>query len=281
MNNYDELDLLLIKQSVSNNASFDMSREYILNEEVSFNPIVIRDNLRKTKEAMKIISLHGRFEFTELKDISKTLSSLKKGLTLTSFELLEVYEHNAEVRRIARYFRSVDEIDELTDFTESLFYNDDLMHNISSKIDNSGEVKHNASERLKNLYVKSQSVEARINETAREFIRNNASSMQESLLYYRNNRACFLLKNTDKNKPFLLYTSVNTPISPKIYNKNIKSIEVFLSNNFTIHFIIFINIFYQNRYNLIILIITIYQNRNIIRSKNHNLTIPMNFSQSF
>ena len=70
MNNYDELDLSLIKQSVSNNASFEMSRDYILNEEVSFNPIVIRDNLRKTKEAMKIISLHGRFEFTELKDIS-------------------------------------------------------------------------------------------------------------------------------------------------------------------------------------------------------------------
>lgn len=200
MNNYDELDLSLIKQSVSNNASFEMSRDYILNEEVSFNPIVIRDNLRKTKEAMKIISLHGRFEFTELKDISMTLSSLKKGLTLTSFELLEVYEHNAEVRRIARYFRSVDEIDELTDFTESLFYNDELMHNISSKIDTSGEVKHNASERLQNLYAKSQSVDARINETAREFIRNNASSMQESLLYYRNNRACFLLKNTDKNK---------------------------------------------------------------------------------
>ena len=58
MNNYDELDLSLIKQSVSNNASFEMSRDYILNEEVSFNPIVIRDNLRKTRLTSVNVSLN-------------------------------------------------------------------------------------------------------------------------------------------------------------------------------------------------------------------------------
>ena len=200
LNNYEGLELNLIKKEVANEALFSMSKDYILNEEVSFNPIVIRNNLKKTKEALNIISKHGRFAFDELKDISDSLNNLNKGFTLTSNELLEVYEHNACVKRIVRYFKQIEELEELEDYTASLFYDDNLMNEINLKIDSNGEVKEDASTKLKTLYDRALEVDSLINEKAKEFIRDNTNSLQESLIYYRNNRACFLIKNTDKNK---------------------------------------------------------------------------------
>ena len=200
INRYNGLELPLIQKIVADYASFSLSKKYILNEEVSFNPIIIKQNLKKTKEALDLIFKHGRYRFDDISDITQELEHVKKGYTLTSKELYEVLIHNTQIKRIIRYFKQLQELDTLNDYTESLFYSDNIINLINSKINDNGEVKKDASLKLKTLYENLSSIELEINEKAHLFLRDNVNSVQESVIYYRNNRACFLIKNSDKNK---------------------------------------------------------------------------------
>ena len=122
MNNYNDLDLNIVKRMVSDHCSFSMSKDFIINEEISFNPLLIQDKLRRVGEALEIIKIQGRYSFEEVVDISDLLKNVKKGLSLTARELSLVSLHNAEIKRIVRYFRNNDFIDYLNDYLESLYY---------------------------------------------------------------------------------------------------------------------------------------------------------------
>ena len=200
MNNYNDLDLNIVKGMVASHCSFSMSKDFIINEEVSFNPLLIHDKLKRVNEALELIKIQGRYSFEEVKDISTLLQNVKKGLSLTARELSLVYLHNAEIKRIVRYFRNFDKLEYLCDYLDSLYYNDALMNAINNAIDYNGDVKKDASKKLEALYLRLSEVDESINFKAKEFMRNNALSLQEAVIYNRNNRACFLVKNGDKNK---------------------------------------------------------------------------------
>ena len=200
MQNFEGLELPLIQAMVANEASFELSKQFILNEKVSFNPLAIKANIAKTNEALELIKIHGRFRFEQINDISDALDKVNKGLTLTAYELGEVLLHNTEIKRIIRYFRQLDEIDELRDYTDSLYYSDKIINLIAKTINDNREIRKDATPKLVNLYEKLNKIDTSINDASRIFLRDNALSVQESVVYYRNNRACFLLKNSDKNK---------------------------------------------------------------------------------
>lgn len=200
INRYTGLELPLIQKIVADYASFSLSKRYILEEKVSFNPILIKLNLKKTKEALELINKHGRYRFDDIVDLSNELQHVKKGYTLTAKELYEVLIHNTQIKRIVRYFKQIQDLDTLSDYTESLFYSDNIINLINSKINENGDVKKDASTKLQTLYEKLNTIELEINEKAHLFLRDNVNSVQESVIYYRNNRACFLIKNSDKNK---------------------------------------------------------------------------------
>lgn len=200
MQKFEGLELPLIQAMVAKEASFELSKQFILNEKVNFNPLAIKANIAKTNEALELIKIHGRFRFEQINDISDALDKVKKGLTLTAYELGEVLLHNTEIKRIIRYFRQLDEIDELRDYTDSLYYSDKIINLIAKTINDNREIRKDATPKLVNLYEKLNKIDASINDASRIFLRDNALSVQESVVYYRNNRACFLLKNSDKNK---------------------------------------------------------------------------------
>ena len=200
MQDFKELELPLIQEIVADYASFSMSKNFILNEKVVFNPLTVNDNIAKTREALELIKIHGRFRFDEINDISEILEKLAKGLSLTAYELSQILYHNTEIKRIIRYFHQINEINELSDYTDSLFYSDKLISLIGNLINENGEIRKNATPKLVNLNAKLNEIETQINDSCHLFLKDNPLSVQENVIYYRNNRACFLVKNSDKNK---------------------------------------------------------------------------------
>ena len=200
MQDFKELELPLIQEMVADYASFSMSKNFILNEKVVFNPLTVNDNIAKTREALELIKIHGRFRFDEINDISEILEKLAKGLSLTAYELSQILYHNTEIKRIIRYFRQINEVNELSDYTDSLFYSDKLISLIGNVINENGEIRKNATPKLVNLNAKLNEIETQINDSCHLFLKDNPLSVQENVIYYRNNRACFLVKNSDKNK---------------------------------------------------------------------------------
>lgn len=196
---YKALELDLVLALVADKCSFSVAKERILNSEINFNPLAIKRNMAETKEALMILKDHDRFHFDDVLDIGPLLNNLKRGYTLTANELLTVLTHNFATKRVLRYFRDI-ELEYLVDYLDSLFYSDHLIAIIQKRIDHNGEIKDDASEHLTELRNQLRDTMTRIDQKAREFIQHHQTSLQENVVYYRNDRACFLVKNSDKNK---------------------------------------------------------------------------------
>ena len=196
----DALELDLVLDKVSDFASFDLAKEAIRHEEVDFNPLAIKRKLSLSKEAQAIILSHGRIDLSDVKDISSLLATLDKGLSLTSLELLMILEHNAQIKRVKRFFKDLEEVDDLEDFLSDLYFDDGIMNIITLSIDPNGKIKDEASPKLKELRHTYAINEKRLGDASQEFLRKHSNSLQEGVVYNRHDRACFLIKNADKNK---------------------------------------------------------------------------------
>ena len=55
MNNYNCLDLNIVKNEISSFASILEAKDFILNENIVYNPLFIKKNNIETKEALNLI----------------------------------------------------------------------------------------------------------------------------------------------------------------------------------------------------------------------------------
>lgn len=198
--NYEALDLAAVQEQVAEEATFAAAKTYLLHETVDFNPLVINDKVRKVREAWQLIEKEGRYSFNDLNDIRPLLKRLKQGFTLTALELAAVCEHNLSVKRIIRHFRDNCALTTLSDYLDSLYYSQELIEDLQKAIGSDGEIKNTASNQLFVLNRELQAAEAAINAQARLFSQKNSACLQENVIYSRNNRTCFLVKNSFKNQ---------------------------------------------------------------------------------
>ncbi len=198
--NFKSLELDHILRQVAKETSFSLAFDHILSLKVDFNPLMIKDEVNKTSEAIKVLSVEPRFDFSVINDLNEPLSNLKKGYTLLSGELLDILDHNLQIKRIKRHFKAVSNIDTLADYLDSLYYDEHLIEIIAKRIGDDGKVKDDASAKLYALRQELDELLKVIDQKAREFIKDHASSLQESVIYNRSERVCFLIKNADKNK---------------------------------------------------------------------------------
>ncbi len=197
---YQDLELDALLSKVADLATFDRARSYIIDESISFNPLHIRRNIRLTKEAMKYLANFVRPDFSDIKDIDDILILLEKRMTLKANELNNILDHNIQIKRIIKNFKSAFKDDEINDYIISLHYSDHLIDLISRYIDNSGEVKEDATPKLKDLNRQRKNIEASLTDKAQQFLKSHEGSLQEAVIYQRDGRICFLVKNSDKNK---------------------------------------------------------------------------------
>ena len=87
MTNFNHIDLDKIKQIVSEYCSIGEAKNYILDEQVVFNPLVIKTKLKETKEAYDLLKKSFNISFDGIIDIRDILTKANKDIPLSGDEL--------------------------------------------------------------------------------------------------------------------------------------------------------------------------------------------------
>ena len=200
MTDYNNLDLDVIKEKIGEFASIAEAKSFILNEEVSFNPLKIRKNVKETAEFLELLNKNETFSFDGIYNVDSLLEKADKNIMLSGLELKNILVFHNHCNRIKRQFQKYDPELSVRDYSDSLNINEDIFRQIENCIDNSGEVKDDASDRLKSISRELEACEKDLYNRAHSFIDRHMSSLQETSIYLRNERITFLIKSSDKNK---------------------------------------------------------------------------------
>lgn len=199
-NNYNCLDLDIIKNQVANFASIQEAKDFILNEKVIFNPLKIKQNAIETKEAINIINSNINIQFSGINNVNDIFDKADKEIILESYELRDVLVFHNHCLRIKNIFSNIEGELYLKDYTGSINVNNAVFDKVNSCIENSGDIKEDATPLLKDLNRRIDSIDKSIYAKAEQFINSHSSSLQELTMFVRENRVVFLIKNQDKNK---------------------------------------------------------------------------------
>lgn len=200
MSNYSNLDLDIIKNKVCEYAFIDEAKSFIINEEVGFNPLVIKNKSLQTLEALKLLKKEFNVNFDGIKNINEYLDAADKSITLEGKQLKDILVFHNHASRIKKQFSKLEEELSIKDYTDSINVSESIFNEIESCIDNSGEVKDDATVLLKQINYEINVTEKSLYDKAYQFINKHSTSLQEQSLFERNGRVVFLFKNSDKNK---------------------------------------------------------------------------------
>lgn len=200
MANYNNLDLNLIKEKIVEFASITEAKTFILEENVSFNPLKIKKEANETKEMLNLLNNNESFSFEGIYNINSLLDKADKNIILNGVELKNILVFHHHCNRIKNQFSKYDTSLSIRDYSDSLNINSQVFSEVEKCVDNSGEIKEDASDNLKRIISELNNVEKELYNRAHNFIDRHSSSLQEPSIYLRNDRITFLIKNSDKNK---------------------------------------------------------------------------------
>lgn len=200
MTDYNNLDLDVIKEKIGEFASIAEAKSFILKQEVDFNPLKIRKNNLETAEFLELLKKNESFSFDGIYNVNELLEKADKNIMLNGIELKNVLVFHNHCNRIKKQFQKFDPELSIRDYSDSLNINETVFDQIENCIDNSGEIKDDASDRLKTINRELDSCEKDLYNKAHTFIDRHAGSLQETSIYLRDERITFLIKNSDKNK---------------------------------------------------------------------------------
>lgn len=199
MNYYDCLDLNVVKEKVAEFASILEAKEYIKNEIINFNPLVIKKNAKETNEVLKLLKDNFSVSFSGIINVNDILDKADRDISLTSLEIRDVLIFHNHCSRIKKQFSELIDL-AIKDYSDSININEKIFNKVNDCIENSGQIKENATELLKQLNKDINNLEKDLYNRAQQFISRHANSLQQEAVFYRENRINFLIKNSDKNK---------------------------------------------------------------------------------
>ena len=202
MNNTEQsLELNVILEQVKRYCSFSLGIEEIERLEPVFDPLIIRHRSAQLKEALECVIRFGPMPFGGIRDISMSLQNAAKGRVLTAGELVAEMELIRGIRGILNYEETLECAHaELHDIMSTLTVHEKTEKYLSRCINEYGEVKDNASEELKSIRRQLQSADGEIAAAVNRFMAAHSSSVVDSIVTYRNDRAVVLVKASDKNQ---------------------------------------------------------------------------------
>ena len=202
MNNTEQsLELNVILEQVKRYCSFSLGIQEIEQLEPVFDPLIIRRRSAQLKEALECVIRFGPMPFGGIRDISMSLQNAAKGRVLTAGELVAEMELIRGIRGILSYEETLEcAHTELHDIMSTLTVHEKTEKYLSRCINEYGEVKDNASEELKSIRRQLQSADGEIAAAVNRFMAAHSSSVVDSIVTYRNDRAVVLVKASDKNQ---------------------------------------------------------------------------------
>ena len=152
MNYYDNIQLNLIKNKIAEHCFVKEAQDFIYNEQVDFNPLVIKKNIKETSEALKTLKDGAIVNFDGINNVQDELDKADKSITLMGNEIKNVLVFHNHCNRIKKQFESFNEEYSIRDYSDSINTHNNIFNEVEDCIDNSGEVKRDATDRLKQIY---------------------------------------------------------------------------------------------------------------------------------
>jgi len=200
MDNYSCIDLNIIKNQIADLAAVNEAKSFIIDEEVSFNPLVINNKLENTKQALKILQEGNIIGFDGIENINNILDKADKSINLSSNEILKTLVFHNHCTRIKKLFYKFDKDLSIRDYSDSINVYANIFDEIEKCVDNSGEIKEDATDELRRINSELNQCQKDLYNKAYSFIDKHNDSLQEPNIFERNDRITFLVKNSDKNK---------------------------------------------------------------------------------
>ena len=200
MSNYNEIDLDKVKEEVCKYCVIEDAKKYILDEKVVFNPLLIKNNLKETAEAIKLLKNNFILSFDGIENLNDIFIKASKNICLSSDELAKILSFSNHCLRIKNKMLSIDDDLSIKSYGESLCIDLDLNKRIDRVVDVNGNIKEDASSKLKEIFNKINKNDNDLHSLTNSFISKHNASLQENSAFLRNDRVCFLIKNSDKNK---------------------------------------------------------------------------------
>lgn len=194
-----ELDVIL--NQVERMCDFSLGKQRIRNTVPSFDKLVIQRDNGRIREALVCTVKYGPCPITGVTDLRQTLLNASKGVVLQASECLDEIRLIAGIRGIRSYGDSVKEEtgEHLGELFDSLIVHDRLESSLRRIFNEYGEIMDNASPALRNLRTQLRRIDGDIASAAASFVAKHASSVVDSIVTYRNDRAVVLIRASEKN----------------------------------------------------------------------------------
>lgn len=195
------LELNKILNAVEKFAALDKTKRNILSLRPSSDYDSVKFELKKTREAFKLLYVHGVSGVEYFGDFGDELSRAKKGATLSIPELINVQKLLQSSRFLVNSFNGIadDEITALREIANRIYFDAYLENSIGSKIATEDDLKDDASEKLYSLRHLIKNLNERIREKLLGYMRRGANKfMQDSVVSMRNGRYVIPVKSEYK-----------------------------------------------------------------------------------
>ena len=194
-----ELDVIIEQAAAC--ASFSLGKKLVSETVPSFDPLVIRRDHARMKEALACVNHYGEMPFYGIYDLSDVLENASKGRVLTALDLVHEMHLIQGIRTLVSYERSLTDIEHpaIHELVDTLVVHDRCEKKLKSCINDYGEVIDSASSELKSIRSQLRHVDADIAAAANRFISMHGNSVVDSIVTYRSGRAVILVKASDKN----------------------------------------------------------------------------------
>lgn len=201
MKNNHGLELEQLKAQMASLCSFSLGENHILSLEPSFNPLIIRQENKRMKEALFSTIKYGSMPFYGIKDITDILVAAKKGRILASQECTQVSKMLQGVSGVFSYTSKFEEeMEEITDLVESLVFHKSLKEKLDQCFHEDGTILDKASSTLSDLRRELARVEQEIQKVTTQFLQKNKEHLVEQIITTRNDRFVVLVKVSEKNR---------------------------------------------------------------------------------
>ncbi|MGL5978619.1 MAG: endonuclease MutS2 [Erysipelotrichaceae bacterium] len=201
MQAYDVLDFSEIKTRVAAYASFSLGKAHVLALQPVFQKLYLQRELALLEESLRFYTSFGAIPFGGIFDIQAELGKAKKGMILNEQELKYVAMQSHAIQTIRSHFEQNGlAAGELSDLIATLQAFPQVQKEIDHCINELYEVMDQASPKLNQVRKEMRNCEKQLTTLTQALLSKHASSLQENISAYRNDRLCLLVKVSDKNK---------------------------------------------------------------------------------
>ncbi len=196
------LELDVIIDQIKQYCSFSMGLEQIDSMRMNFEPLIIRRENERSRQALACVVHYDTMPFSGIRDNRKMLENADRGRVLTEQDFLREIQFIQGVKGVLSYEDGLVDVPHaaIRELTDSLLVHESTLRLLLSCFNDYGEVKDSASPDLKDVRNQLRHIDHEISQVAQKFVSSHSASVMDSIITTRNGRTVVLVKASDKNR---------------------------------------------------------------------------------